>query len=104
MPNGILTLYADDSPRRPGNAPIEGDSNWTLKFKLSDGRYLHLHIGPATRNSFSDMILAEERDDVSGVIQGCLSCGEEVADRTSHVCVSCNSGPFCSDCWEMHAC
>lgn len=59
----ILTLYCDDSPARPGNEPQKGDSDWTLKFPLSDGRRLHLHAGKITFDNFVAMMAAYAVDE-----------------------------------------
>jgi hypothetical protein len=58
-----LTLYADDSPARPGNSPQLGDSDWTLKIPLHDTTRLHLHVGRSTWDNFVAMLAAYAADE-----------------------------------------
>jgi hypothetical protein len=58
-----LTLYADDSPARPGNTPQIGDQDWTMKIPLHNGTRLNLHMGRAGRENFIAMLAAETVDD-----------------------------------------
>jgi len=58
-----LTLYAYDSPARPGNTPQPSDQDWTLKIPLDDGTRLNLHMGRASHANFTAMLAAEAVDD-----------------------------------------
>jgi hypothetical protein len=60
-----ITLYADDSPARPGNTPQIGDQDWTLKLPLHDGTRLNLHMGRASHANFTAMLAAEATDDAT---------------------------------------
>lgn len=65
-----LTLYCDDSPKRPGYEPQKGDINWELVFPLHDGLQLRLHCGKETYAHFVALLAAEAADDADDQIGG----------------------------------
>lgn len=71
----IVELHSQDSPKRPGHEPQNGDQVFTMIVPLDNGDILHLYLGKESQLDFRALILEADIDDV---IEGALE------DGTSH--------------------
>jgi len=58
----IVRFRTKDHPAANGREPETGETAWTLRFPLENGRELHVELGRIGRDAILDMLGREDAD------------------------------------------